>query len=195
MDKFHFVDPASVESRYNMTSSNHLFQAPEHGGRVPNVLDVRGNDYASKAYSRTPDMPNLFGETNRQDLVGHIHKATPLNEVFFSQENMENIQKMIQDQVSAMSGGKYKIDRQSDTDLRIIMRSYYLMYAKNSPEVAKELEDLNRRVVGYAAGKVYSEVDFHDFYLKDLQDFAPPIANPMNPHVFGTRTGELKSFF
>lgn len=195
MDKFHFVDPASVESKYNMTSSNHLFQAPQHGGRVPNVLDTRGNEYAARAYQRSPDMPNLFGETNRQDLVGHLHKATPLNEVFFSQGNVENLQKMIQDQVSAMSGGKYKIDRQSDTDLRLIMRSYYLMYAQNGPEVAKELEDLNRRVVGYAAGKVYSEVDFHDFYLKDLQDFAPPIANPMNPHVFGTRTGELKSFF
>lgn len=196
MDKFHFVDPASVENRYNMTSSNHLFQAPQHGGRVPNIRDTSGNEYASRAYQRSPDMPNLFGETNRQDLVGHIHKATPLNEVFFSQENVENLQKMIQDQVSAMSGGKYKIDRQSDTDLRLIMRSYYLMYAQNSPTgVAKELEDLNRRVVGYASGKIYSEVDFHDFYLKDLQDFAPPIANPMNPHVFGTRTGELKSFF
>lgn len=195
MDKFHFVDPASVESKYNITSSNHLFQAPSHGGRVPNVLDTRGNEYAARAYQRSPDMPNLFGETNRQDLVGHLHKATPLNEVFFSQGNVENLQKMIQDQVSAMSGGKYKIDRQSDTDLRLIMRSYYLMYGQNGPEVAKELEDLNRRVVGYAAGKVYSEVDFHDFYLKDLQEFAAPIANPMNPHVFGTRTGELKSFF
>jgi hypothetical protein len=50
-------------------------------------------------------------------------------------------------------------------------------------------------VVGYAAAKVYSEVDFHMFYRKDLEDFAPPIANPMNPHVYGTRTGELKSFF
>ena len=65
----------------------------------------------------------------------------------------------------------------------------------NASDVAGELEDLNRRVVGYASGKVYSEVDFHMFYLKDLEDFAPAIANPMNPHVYGTRTGELKSFF
>ena len=50
-------------------------------------------------------------------------------------------------------------------------------------------------VVGYSAGKIFSEVDFHMFYLKDIEDFAPPIANPMNPNVYGTRTGELKSFF
>ena len=58
-----------------------------------------------------------------------------------------------------------------------------------------ELADLNSRVIGYAAAKVYSEVDFPQFYLKDLEDFAPPIANPMNVGVYGTRTGELKSFF
>lgn len=192
MDKF--VDPMSVENRYNMTSTSSQFPAPSHGGRIPNILDQ--NSYGSTPYRRTPHVPNLFGETNRQDLVGHMYKATPLNEVFFSQENVENLQKQIQEQVHAMSGGKYSIDRQSDTDLRLIMRSYYLTYSKNDPSnVAGELEDLNRRVVGYAAGKIYSEVDFHMFYLKDLQEFAPPIANPMNSSVFGTRTGELKSFF
>jgi len=94
-----------------------------------------------------------------------------------------------------MSNGKYRVGRQSDVELRLIMRSYYLMYGKNGPNVAEDLADLNARVVGYAAAKVYSEVDFHQFYIDDIQDFAPPIANPMNPHVYGTRTGELKSFF
>jgi hypothetical protein len=76
------------------------------------------------------------------------------------------------------------------------MRSYYLMFGRNDPnQVSKELEELNSRVVGYCAGKVYSEVDFHMFYRKDLEDFAPPIANPMNTQVYGTRYGELKSFF
>lgn len=196
MDKFNFVDPASVQPKYNMTSTNSQFPAPQHSGRVPNIMDVEMNEYAAQPYRRTAPVPNLFGETNRQDLVGHIHKATPLNEVFFSQENVENLQKQIQEQVYAMSGNKYKVDRQSDTDLRLIMRSYYLTYSQNNPaNIAGELSDLNSRVVGYAAGKIYSEVDFHMFYLKDIQDFAAPIANPMNPHVYGTRTGELKSFF
>jgi hypothetical protein len=33
------------------------------------------------------------------------------------------------------------------------------------------------------------------FYRKDLEEFAPAIANPVNVGVRGTRTGELKSFF
>ena len=191
-----FVDPSTVQSHYNMTSSNHLYPAPQHGGRVPNILDRAGNTYASSAYRTTSETPSLFGETIRRDMVGHIHQSTPLNELFFSQGNIETIQKGIQDQVYQMSGNKYHIGPQDEQQVKIIMRSYYLMYSENNTaQIKEELSDLNGRVIGYAAAKVYSEVDFHQFYLKDLEDFAPPIANPMNVGVYGTRTGELKSFF
>ena len=196
MDKFNFVDPSGVQNKYNMTSSNHLFGAPQHGGRVPNILDTKGNSYASSAYRRTTDGPSIFGTTTRQDMIGHMHKATPLNEVFFSDANINTIQDSIREQVHLMSGGKYTIDRQSDEQVKIVMRSYYLMDGQNNPlQVAEELASLNSRVVGYCASKIYSEVDFHTFYLKDLQEFAAPIANPTNVGVYGTRTGELKSFF
>jgi hypothetical protein len=129
-------------------------------------------------------------------MVGHIHQETPLNTVFFSDANIDKLQSDIQAQVLLLSGGKYHVDRQNDDDLKIIMRSYYLMFSQNNPNsIAAELADLNSRVLGYASAKVYSEVDFHMFYRKDIEDFAPAIANPMNPHVYGTRTGELKSFF
>jgi hypothetical protein len=191
-----FVDPSSVQNRYNMTSSNHLYPGAKMTGPVPNVMDKQGNAYASQAYKLTPSGVHLFGDTNRQDLVGHLHKATPLNEVFFSPANIETLQKDIAEQVRMMSGGKYSVGPQDEQQLKLIMRSYYLMYGQNNASnVAGELEDLNRRVIGYAAGKVYSEVDFHQFYLQDLQQFPDPIANPTNVGVYGTRTGELKSFF
>ena len=191
-----FVDPKSVQSRYNMTSSNQLYPGSKMTGPVPNVMDKEGNAYASQIYKLTPTGVHLFGDTNRQDLVGHLHKATPLNEVFFGPENIAKLQKDIAEQVRMMSGGKYSIGPQDEQQLKLIMRSYYLMYGQNNASnVAGELEDLNRRVVGYASGKIYSEVDFHQFYLQDLQQFPDPIANPTNVGVYGTRTGELKSFF
>jgi hypothetical protein len=190
------IEDPQVSNRYNMTSTSQQFPAPQHGGRVPNINDPSLQSFAARPYKLYSDGPALFGQTNRWDMVGHIHQETPLNSVFFSDANVEKLQGDIQDQVLSMSGGKYRIDRQNDDDLKIIMRSYYLMFSQNNPKmVAQELEDLNRRVVGYAAGKVFSEVDFHMFYRKDIEDFAPAIANPMNPHVYGTRTGELKSFF
>ena len=69
------------------------------------------------------------------------------------------------------------------------------MFGLNSPDVARDLKDLNSRVVGYASAKIFSELDFYLFYRKDIEDFAPPIANPVNVASYGTRYGELKSFF
>lgn len=193
---FEKVQDTTVENHYNMTSTSAQYPAPQHSGRVPMINDptLTANSFRSNGLYESQQP--IFSYDMRRDLVGNIHQENALNKIFFTSENLELLQKQIQGQVRAMSGGKYNIDRQNDDDLKIIMRSYYLMFSKNNPKNTEaELQELNSRVVGYAAGKIYSEVDFHMFYLKDIEDFAPPIANPMNPHVFGTRTGELKSFF
>jgi len=186
-----------VENHYNLTSTSQQYPAPKHGGRVPNI-----NAPASIAFAARPhgmyvdDKKPVFFDDAREDLVGRQHSKTPLNVVFFSQSNIELIHSEIQNQVFLMSGGKYRIDKQGDDEVRIIMRSYYLMFARNDPyKVAQELDELNKRVIGYAAAKVYSEVDFHDFYMKDLEEFAPAIANPVNVKHYGSEPGELKSFF
>ena len=189
------IQDPHVENRYNMTSTSSQYPAPKHSGFVPNMNDPALADYAARPYKLHSGDKRIFGD-DRTDLIGHIHKPSPLNTIFFSESNIDNIQNQIISQVLLMSGGKYKIDRQDDDQVKIIMRSYYLMFGKNDPNrVSEELQELNGRVVGYCAAKVYSEVDFHMFYRKDIEDFAPAIANPMNPHVYGTRTGELKSFF
>lgn len=193
---FQNIQDPRVENHYNMTSTSAQYPAPKHNGWVSNINDPTLKSFPARDTSLYVKGEPIMSYDTRVDLVGHIHKETPLNKIFFSSENIELLQREIQNQVRSMSGGKYNIGRQNDDDLKIIMRSYYLMFGKNDPNnTEQELHDLNSRVVGYSAGKVYSEVDFHMFYLKDIEDFAPPIANPMNPHVYGTRTGELKSFF
>jgi len=191
-----FVDPDAVVHRYNMTSTSSQFPAPVHSGRVPNMSDPKLQELAARPYSLYDTRSPPIFDDDRKQLVGHIHAETPLNVVFFSKGNIDKLQSDIQEQVYLMSARKHRIDRQNDDDLKMIMRSYYLMFSKNDPrKVPEELEDLNRRVVGYSAAKIFSELDFYIFYRKDIEDFAPPIANPMNVHVFGTRYGELKSFF
>ena len=185
-----------VENHYNLTSTSEQYPAPKHGGRVPNINDPNTFQFAARPYKLYSDGRPVFEDNPRSDLVGNLHSSTPLNSVFFSQDNIESLQTQIHDQVMAMSGGKYDIGRQSDDDLRLVMRSYYLMFGRNDPtKVSSELAELNGRVVGYCSGKIYSEVEFHMFYRKDLEEFAPAIANPVNTQVYGTRSGELKSFF
>ena len=185
-----------VENHYNMTSTSQQYPAPAHGGRVPNINAPAAIAFAARPHSMYTTNTPVFADDPRADLVGRQHAKTPLNMVFFSPANIERIHSEIQNQVFLMSGGKYRVGKQGDDEVRIIMRSYYLMFARNDPtQVAKELDELNKRVIGYCSAKVFSEVDFHEFYLKDLEDFAPAIANPVNVKHYGSEPAELKSFF
>jgi hypothetical protein len=189
-----FVDPSSVQNKYNVTSTSKQYPPPSHSGRVPNFSDpeLQSSIRNESMYDlREP----IFQKDDRRDLVGRFHTETPLNVVFFSSSNIAKLQSEIQEQVFLMSGNKHRIDAQNEDDLKLIMRSYYLTYSRNTSDVSGELLDLNKRVIGYASAKIFSELDFYMFYRKDIQDFAAPIANPMNVHVRGTRYGELTSFF
>jgi hypothetical protein len=188
------IQDPRVENRYNMTSTSKQYPPPDHGGRIPNFNDVHQSyGMTSKPWK---EGPAIEGHDPRSDLIGRQHKATPLNTVFFSKGNIDVLQDKIAEHVWLMSNKQHRIDRQSDDDLQIIMRSYYLMFGQNNDaRVAEELDELNRRVIGYASAKIYSELEFYQFYRRDIEDFAPPIAGPINTQVYGTRTGELKSFF
>jgi hypothetical protein len=50
-------------------------------------------------------------------------------------------------------------------------------------------------VVAYASNRIMVEIVAYKRFRKDILDFPEPIARSIDTHVFGTRTGELKSFF
>ena len=94
-----------------------------------------------------------------------------------------------------MSGDKnYTIDDQSEENLKTIMRSYYLQYADNS-DAKTQLAQLNERVVSFSSNRIMVEIEAYKYYRKDILDFPEPISRPIDTHIYGTRTGELKSFF
>jgi hypothetical protein len=165
--------------------------APKHTGRLPlsgkeETLGVP----ASVLYAPEPYLTPV----NISEQIQYRHSDTPLNKLFFSQGNIDTLQGQIQSTVQQMIGAT--IDRQSDSDLLLVMRSYYLQYAQNEPDrLAQELSDLNNRVVNFCANRISVEVEAYRYYRKDIMDFPEPIANPMNVKQYGTRTGELKSFF
>jgi hypothetical protein len=165
--------------------------APKHTGRLPlSGTEEKLGVPASVLYAPEPYLTPI----NVAEHIQHRHSDTPLNKLFFSQGNIDTLQGQIQSTVQQMIGAT--IDRQSDSDLLMVMRSYYLQYAQNEPDrLAQELSDLNNRVVNFCANRISVEVEAYRYYRKDIMDFPAPIANPMNVKQYGTRTGELKSFF
>ena len=82
--------------------------------------------------------PYSFGNSTRS-----VQGKSALNELFFSSENVELIHRNIISRVSNITG--YRIGRQNDTELQIIMRSIFLQYSKNQPcNLKQQVMDLNK---------------------------------------------------
>lgn len=188
MSSFADYKVASLSDFYTKTA---IPNAPKHTGRLPlSGEEEKMSVPPAVLYAPEPYMvPNTVSEQ-----IQYRHNDTPLNTLFFSQSNIDLLQEKLISAVGSMTGAR--IGRQSDPDLLLIMRSYYLQYAQNNPSrVAQELEELNERVIAFASNRVAVEVEAYKYYRKDIMDFPAPIANPMDVHIYGTRTGELKSFF
>ena len=183
-----------VASLSDFYTGSAIPDAPKHTGRLPlsdseEKLSIpRGTLYA---IDEPMMIPNLVAEQ-----IQYRHNNTPLNTLFFSESNKANLQQLIHDAVLDMSKGEYNIGPQSEADLSLIMRSYYLQYGENDPSnVATEISQLNQRVVAYSANRIMVEIVAYKRFRKDILDFPEPIARPLDMHIYGTRTGELKSFF
>lgn len=165
--------------------------APKHTGRLPlSDQEVRTSVPPAVLFAAEPYMTSSMVKENIQ----FRHTNTPLNEEFFGQANIDLLQSRIQAEVRQMVGAE--IGRQSDPDLMMVMRSYYLQYARNDPSDSRgELAELNDRVVSFCANRIAVEVEAYRYFRKDILDFPEPIARPIDVHIYGTRTGELKSFF
>lgn len=183
-----------VNSLADFYTGTAIPDAPKHTGRLP-LSDSEEKLSIPRGTLYIMDEP-VMRPRLIQEHIQYRHNNTPLNTIFFSEGNMANLQQKIHDAVLEMSKGEYNLSPQSEADLMLIMRSYYLQYAQNDPSnVATELDQLNQRVVAYASNRIMVEIVAYKRFRKDILDFPEPIARSIDTHVFGTRTGELKSFF
>ena len=187
------VDP-NARSLSDFYTETAIPNAPKHTGRLP----LSGDEEKSTLppFQLTAQEPYVV-PTRVAEQMQYRHEATPLNTIYFSESNIENLQSEIASAVLQMSGTKrYVIGPQSEADLKTVMRSYYLQYAQNDPaRVSEELQLLNNRVIGWCANNIMVEIEAYKYYRKDIEDFPAPIERPVMTNIYGTRTGELKSFF
>ena len=187
------VDPnaRSLSDFYTQTA---IPNAPKHTGRLP----LSGDEEKSTLppFSLTAKEPYVVPSRVAEQMQ-YRHESTPLNTIYFSESNLANLQAEIASAVLQMSGTKrYVIGPQSEADLKTVMRSYYLQYAQNDPSrVSEELTLLNNRVIGWCANNILVQIEAYKYYRKDIEDFPAPIERPVMTNIYGTRTGELKSFF
>ena len=118
-----------------------------------------------------------------------IQEKSQLNQIFFSKKNMDIIQNMIRYTVYEKSNKKYMIDRQSDVELEIVMRSIYLQHSPNLPNKIKEQIDyLDRLVNDWCTDQILPEVQQYEGYIKEIEYMPLPIDLPLNLSSKGSRS-------
>ena len=118
-----------------------------------------------------------------------IQETSKLNQLFFSKKNMDIIQNNIRYTVYNKTNKKHIIDKQSDIELQIVMRSTYLQFSPNLEYNYKEqLEYLNGLVVEWCVAHIIPQLEQYIGYLKEVEYMPLPIDLPVNLSSKGSRT-------
>lgn len=172
--------------------------APKHTGFVPNLVDPETQStQAFKLFSTHHEDPKLaYGSTFQQQAVIRVHTATPLNQAFFSDANIQHLQDEIRYRVWVKSDKKHVIDPQRPDDLKTIMRAYYLQYQINvEANAAQELHDLNERVLRYCVDDVLGSINMYLYNRNQILNYPDQIDRPINANIYGTKGAEFKAFY
>lgn len=172
--------------------------APKHTGFVPNLADPETHSTQAFRLFQTHEEPRLtYAPTFQQQATIRIHTATPLNQAFFSEQNIKYLQDEIRYGVWQASKGEYVIDPQKEDDLKTVMRSYYLQYSTNDSTrtLQDQLNYLNRLVLQFSIDRVMVEIKQYVKYRNDILQYPDPISRPINANMVGSRSAEFKSFF
>ena len=175
--------------------SNQLQQQPSmYNGRVDISQPLKGS---MKPYAMFHDQTKPQNNTTaRQESVGYFLQSNRLQELFFSSQNIEILQKLIQYHVAEQSQGRFHIGRQDDFQLRTVMKSIYLSDGKNLPyNYEGQVKDLNKRVVEYCIPNILSNIQQHQMYTRDISTLPTPMELPKYTSFAGTRTNPNVNIF
>ena len=154
-----------------------------------------------KGFKIIDETKDLTG-SNTRHLFKNLYGETPLTFLFFSEQNVNNIQNVIRYLV-------YKetlkvIDRQNSTELLVIMRSIFLEYSRHpklidpnmdietieklKKEYTKEVERLNELVINETVPRVLSALQQYMSYLRDASTQPIPIERSKDTSITGTQS-------
>ena len=108
-----------------------------------------------------------------------VGASSLMAEVYFSKENIELLQSAIRYEVNQITGKV--IDKQSPTELSIVMRSIYLQNGNpmvSSNSIKKEVVKLNSMVIDYCSEQISTQVLQYQGYIQKLTTLPVPIERP-----------------
>lgn len=143
---------------------------------------------------------NPESKLQRQQLVKKINK-TDINEddilekIFYSEDNIDLINKQIVLSIWKKTNNTYKVNFQDKNQILIIMQYVFLEYAKHLPyNIRDQIKELNCQVVGEIIPSVISNFEQKLGYLRDIEKRQPLVDLPKSSTADRTLKTYNKSF-
>ena len=176
---YSFIDKYEPKDFISSNTSN-LYNDYTETQNKPNDTQNKPNNYYWSDYEQKTN--NWATENSIQKtMMKSVYEPTPAGEIFFSQENINRIQKMIKYEVFVRTNGKYKMEiDQSETDLLIVMRDIMISCATNTPyKIVHQVKELNHKVIEKILPNMISMIKQDDEYIKQLDKPIDPIPLPV----------------
>ena len=153
-------------------------------GRV-NIMGTPLSKNAFPLFQQSKNSNILYSE----EAVRSIQTETDLGKLFFSKGNIMNLQNIIRYRVWLESNKKHVVGLQSESQLKIIMRSIYFQYGKfRNKKLINQVKELNEVVCKYCVPNILSNVEQYLGYKKTVSYLPTPIPLPEYLSVAGTKS-------
>lgn len=123
----------------------------------------------------------------RTSMASSMHSsATPLGNIFFRQDNINRIQKMLREAFKRETG--ISIDKQNPRDVLSFMRYIYINNNINPyANIEAQVNDMNKRSVDKMLPQIREGVSAYIFYLRDASTLSQPEKKPINTSTKGMK--------
>lgn len=161
----------------------------KYNGRV-DIMNNRNLSFPT--YQQSPE---ISYQPYKEQATEGLRTRTDLGDAFFSDENQRIVQNQLRHRVWVATNKQYVIHPQSLSELQIIMHSIYLQYGLNLDySIAKQVAELNERVLQYAVPNVVSNLLQYIGYKKDVSTLPVPLPPPIKVGTKGYKTLFMPSF-
>lgn len=157
-------------------NTRNIIQYESYNGRVQLLDDT--NPEARFQMAEKIAIKNK--STEYRDPMAYMQEDSLLATTYFSEANIQIVQNGLRAGVYEMSKKQMVIPPQNIDNLKIIMRSFYLQYAKHSKTepIRDQIQQLNQYVLNYTIPKVYNEAQGYLNYLRDQSTLVMPMERP-----------------
>ena len=168
----------------NLINSDYQYRNDQNG-----MIQIAKNE-SVKPYE-------LYKDSSKQQdtdisIISNIVVPNALSRTFFSNDNVERIQRQIVNEVYKQSNKK--ISKQSYQELQVIMKSMYLQYGRNLPtEIESQVITLNKYVIDECVRIIIPNVLQYNKYIEDITSPIPVMPRSQNVSNKGYKFGDFST--